>query len=93
MRPRSTRTWGSPAGIWTRTSRPQSESLHWANAAWTTSSIGQAFNAEFDFAGIEAGHFAGFADEAVQAVGFFIDDGQHFVALAIGECLSSRANW
>ena len=41
------------------------------------------FEAELDFTGIEARHFSGFADEAVQAVGFLIDDSEKLLALLI----------
>ncbi len=46
---------------------------------------GPRFKFEFDFAGVQARHFAGFADEAIQTIGFFVDDGEKFLALAIGD--------
>ena len=36
---------------------------------------------EFDFAGFELGHFAGFFDEMVQAIALFVDDREKFFAL------------
>ena len=43
------------------------------------------FELEFDFTGVQARHFTGFADQAIQAIGFFIDDGEKFLALAVGD--------
>ena len=48
---------------------------------------------QFDFAGIEPRHFAGFAHQAVQAVAFLVDDGEQFVRCAIGERRDSKADW
>jgi len=47
---------------------------------------------EFEFAGFELGHFAGFFDETIQTVALFVDNGEEFATLrGIGMLGSQKA--
>ena len=38
---------------------------------------------QFDLVGVELGHLRGFADQAVETIGFFVDHGKQFLALCL----------
>ena len=44
------------------------------------------------FAGVQSSHFSGFADQAIQAIALFVDDGEEFVSLIRAQALDSTAD-